>query len=99
MRSCPGLTLNTGGTAGSFSHYADLGEWTTVESAGGRAMDYAERAKHFRHQADECRQLADRAHSDSARQTYLNVAKSYDLMADDLQSLAARRLTSDRRAG
>jgi hypothetical protein len=61
-------------------------------------MDYAERAKGFRNQAEECRQLAGRAHSDSARQTYLNVAKSYELMADDLESLAHRRLTSDRRA-
>jgi hypothetical protein len=62
-------------------------------------MDYAERAIRFRCHGEECRQLADRAHSDSARQTYLNVAKSYDLMALDLESLVNRRLTSDRRAG
>jgi hypothetical protein len=62
-------------------------------------VDYTERAKRFRDNAEECRQLADRAHSDSARQTYLNVAKSYDLMAEDLESLTNSRLTSDKRAG
>jgi hypothetical protein len=41
--------------------------------------DYSESAQRFRHQAEECRQLADLAHSDSVRQTLVNVAGSYDL--------------------
>ena len=62
-------------------------------------MDYLERAKRFRDQAEECRQLAELAVSDSVRRTYASVARSYDLMADDLDALANHQLTSHREAG
>jgi hypothetical protein len=61
-------------------------------------MDYADRAKRFRNLAEECRQLAGLAHSDSAKQTYLNVARSYDIMGDDMEDLLATRGPNHRQA-
>jgi hypothetical protein len=53
----------------------------------GQHLDYAERAKRFRDQAKECRELADQAYLDSSRQTYVNVARSFDLMAAEMDAL------------
>jgi hypothetical protein len=56
-------------------------------NSGTGTMDYSERAQRFRNQAEECRKLADRAHLDSSRQTYVNAARSFDLMATEMDAL------------
>jgi hypothetical protein len=63
------------------------------------ASDYAIRARKYRDRAEECRQLADYASSEGARDNYLSMASNYDRMAEDVTVLGSLAKPSDRELG
>jgi hypothetical protein len=53
--------------------------------------DRATRWQYVRQKAEECRQLAETALSETTRDNFLDLARSYDALAADLEAKQRRR--------
>lgn len=73
-----------------------IGDEGALEQPGREGADLLDEARRWRMRADEYRVIADACQSDGARSTYLQLARSYDALADRAQGMAASQSGHER---
>ncbi len=70
-----------------------------LEQPGKDTPDFLRDARRWWMKAEECRTIADACHSDAARHAYLNLARSYEALAERAQVKAGGQSDAAPKAG